>query len=176
MCVKLALKANIKGHFFLKMKWLRFPNFWSLRITMRADPWRPHFKAEHNTFSSSSMIFHETFMFIFWKRKERCLTNSKHRKPWWKLKSTWKSKHCNSTREENLCPKILMIFCVIMESNDKQVQLKDVNYVFLKERPVEDVESDESTLNTFWRICSTTRWRFEWTTTRCTKRKAPKTM
>jgi hypothetical protein len=155
MCVKLALKANIKGHIFLKMKWLRLPNFWSLCIAMCVDPWRPHFKVEHDTFSSSSMIFHETFMFIFWKWKKRCLTNSRHRRPWWKLKSTWKSKPCNSTIEENLCPKSLMIFCVIMESNDKQVHLTHYNKMELGNKPIRpswSVLKDDLCIRTWLRV------------------------
>jgi hypothetical protein len=37
MCVKLALKENVKGHLFLKMKRLGLLNFWSLCIAMCAD-------------------------------------------------------------------------------------------------------------------------------------------
>jgi hypothetical protein len=76
------------------------------------------------------------FMFIFWKRKERCLTNLRHTRPWWKLKLTWRSKPCDPIMEENLCPKNLMIFCVNVESNDKQLHLTHHNKMGLWNEPI----------------------------------------
>ncbi len=110
MCVKLALKENIKGHLFLKMKRLGLPSFWNLCIAMCANQWRPHLMVEHDTLSPSSTIFQKNLMFTFWKQKAKCLTNSRHTRPWWKIKPAWRSKPYDSTMEENLCQKSLMIF------------------------------------------------------------------
>jgi hypothetical protein len=64
---------------------------WNLCIVMCADWWKPHLVVEHDTLSPSSMTFREKLMFTFWKQKERCLTNSKHTRPWWKMKLAWRS-------------------------------------------------------------------------------------
>jgi hypothetical protein len=57
-------------------------------------------------------------------------------KPWWKIKPTWRSNPCDPIMEENLCPKILMIFCVNVESNDKQVHLTHHNKMELWNEPI----------------------------------------
>ncbi len=117
--VKLALKVNIEGHLFLKMKRLRLRNFWNLCIVMCVNQWRPHLVGKHDSLSPSSMIFWEIFMFTFWKWKERCLTNSKHTRVWWIINSAWRSKPCTLTMKKNLCLKKLRTFCMNVESNDK---------------------------------------------------------
>ncbi len=132
MCVKLALKATIKGHIFLKMKRPRLRSFWSLCITMCLDWWRPHLIMQHNTLSLLLTTFQEKLMFTFWKQKERCLKNSR---PWWRIKLAWKSKPCDSIMKESLCPKKLMTFCVNVESNNKQVHLIHHNKMELWNQP-----------------------------------------
>ncbi len=136
MCVKLALKANIKGHIFLKMKRLRLPSFWSLCIAMCADQWRPHLVVEHDSLSPSLTTFQKKIMFTFWKRKEKCLTNSRHIRPCWRIKLAWRLKPYNLTIEHNLCPKSLMTFCMNVESNDKQVHLTHHNKMELRNEPI----------------------------------------
>ncbi len=122
--------------YFLKMKWLRFPSFWNLCIAMCADQWRPHLMVEHDISSPSSMTFQEKLMFTFWKQKEKCLTNSRHRRTWWRIKPTWRSKPYNSTMEENLFQKSLMTFYMNVESNDKQMHLTHHNKMELQNEPI----------------------------------------
>ncbi len=136
MCVKLALKAKIRRHLFLKMKQLGLPSFWNLCIVMCADRWKPHLVVEHNILSPSSTTFRKKLMFTFWKQKEKSLTNSSYTRPWWRIKPTWRSKPCDSIMEENLCPKHLMIFCVNVESKDKQVHLTHHNKMELWNEPI----------------------------------------
>jgi hypothetical protein len=135
MWVKLALKGNIKRYIFPKMKRIVFRSFWSLCIAMCLDRWKPHLVMEHDTLSPSSTTFWEKLMFNFWKWKERCLTNSRHTRPWWKIKPTWRSKPYSSITKESLCPKTLMTFCVNVKSNNKQVHLTQHNKMELWNKP-----------------------------------------
>ncbi len=135
MYVKLALKANIKGHLFLKMKQLGL-SFWNLCIAMCANQWRPHLIVEHDTLSPSSTTFRKKPMFTFWKQKEKCLTNSRHISPWWRIKPTWRSKPCDPTTEENLCPKVFTTFCMNVEFNEQQMHLTHHNKMELRNEPI----------------------------------------
>jgi hypothetical protein len=118
------------------MKRLGLPNFWRMCIAMYADRWRPHLMVEHDTLSPSHPTFWEKIIFIFWKQKERCLTNSRHTRPWWKIKLTWRSKPCDLTMEKKLCSKNLMTFCVNVECNNKQVHLTHHNKMELQNEPI----------------------------------------
>jgi hypothetical protein len=64
------------------------------------------------------------------------LTNSRHTRPWCKLKPAWRLKPCDPTTKEKLCPKNLMTFCVNVESNDKQVHLTHHNKMELWNKPI----------------------------------------
>jgi hypothetical protein len=103
---------------------------------MCADQWRSHLAMEHNTLSLLSMTFWEKLMSPFWNPKERCLTNSRHTRSCWRMKLAWRSKPCNLTTEESLCPKSLTIFSVNVESNDKQVLHTHHNKMELRNKPI----------------------------------------
>jgi hypothetical protein len=64
------------------------------------------------------------------------LTNSRHKRLWWKLKPTWRSKPCNLTMGENLNPNFFMTICVNVESNNKQVHFTHHNNMELRNKPL----------------------------------------
>ncbi len=131
MCVKDALKANIKGHLSPKMEQQGLQKNWRLCIPMCASQWKQHLLVEHDTLLHSLMTFRK-HMFIFWKSRNKCLTNSKDTRCWKKMKQAWRSRSCNSTMEENLCPKNLMCFWVNVKSNNNYAVLSTIKWSYKK--------------------------------------------
>jgi hypothetical protein len=136
MCVKLALKANIKGHLFLKDEASRASKLLELVHSDVCGPMKTTSRGGARYFVTFIDDFSRKTHVYLLKAKGEVFDKFKANKALVKNQTGMRSKPCDPTTEENLCPKSLTTFCMNVESNVKQVHLTHHNKMELRNEPI----------------------------------------